>query len=167
MFFKSDRVLEACRCELDDTKVFGDIYKRLIDGRLAPPDYPKHLMAFLKELPGVEEQAKILRRFSKIAESHACTIEDFRWWEIVPHDRILFASIQRERRKITVVFWWKDTAKGEQRISMNNPNPAWVPDVDAPGCWRVQFEAATYQEVKAHFERWLMQPLELPVQWVA
>ncbi len=167
MFFRSDRVLEACSGSLDDPGRFENIYSSLLDGRLVPRDYPGHLKAFLEELPSAEEQAKILHRFTSLANEHGCSIGDFRWWEIVPNERVLFAALQRDGHKITTVFWWKDTAKGERRISMNNANPAWIPDVDEPGCWRVQFEAATYQEVKAHFKSWLAKPLELPHQWAA
>lgn len=167
MFFQSDRVLQACSGKLDDPAHFADVYDMLLQGRLAPRDYPGHLRAFLEELPNAEEQAKILHRFTRIAERYGYAIGDFRWWEIVPNERVLFASLQREGRQITTVFWWKNTLKGEQRISMNNPSPMWIPDVDEPGCWRVQFEATTYQEVKAHFEKWLTQPLELPMQWAA
>jgi hypothetical protein len=39
-------------------------------------------------------------------------------------------------------------------------NAGWVRDLDAPRGWRYEFEAQTYQMIKALFAAWFEQPLE-------
>lgn len=155
MYFPADKVYAACRGDLDDPEFRAVALRELIDGAPHDKDYPDMLKAWLQELPPAEEQLKIARRLTEIAEAANCAISGFRWWDIVPHDRILLADLVRDGSPLTTMFYWRRTDKSLHPSLLYTPSPTVLRE---RGLVRVTFEAPTYQEVKAQFTAWLTQP---------
>jgi len=164
MFFKHEHILQARSGDLNDTSFFEHIFPVLLQNRRYVQDYPAMLRKYLLDLPPAEDLAKIVSSFHAIAVQNKCQIDNFEWWEIVKHDRIIFASLTRNDQKITVAFWWRESAK-EESLRLNTASQIWLHDTECSGGFRMQFEAPTYQEVKAEFDAWLKRPLQLPIGW--
>lgn len=158
-------VIEACNGDLEDKVFFHGIYGRLINGReIVAPDYEEMTRQYIRELReqiSVADQTKIVYRFTELAREARCNISNFRWWDIVPRDHLLLADLVREGRDISLMFYWKRTDKSLSSIMLWAPSPRVLKDFKPP---RVEFEAATYQEVKGHFKAWLAAPFSLEVK---
>lgn len=155
MFFPHAKIRKACSGDLDDPKHFDHAARLLLGDMAEHGDQETLLRGFLKSLPSVKNQVKIVRRFRAIAKAYGASIRDFRWWDIMRNQRILFATVNRNGRYILVAFHWKKTDKGIKGQPYYFNRSAWGRDFSAPGGWRYEFEATTYQDVKAQFERWL------------
>lgn len=155
MHFAAELVSWACSGDLDNPVHFAQAKAKLLADQDYAKDFPEMLRAWLKELPPAEEQAKIVNRLTEIAEGAGCVMADFRWWDIIPRDRILLARLAREGENIEVVFYWRRTDKTIHPSLMYSQSPTMLRDA---GVLRVTFEAPTYQEVKAQFKVWLARP---------
>lgn len=167
MFFPAHKVRHACARNLDDPPTFKKAVRDLIGTARVSPDYPLMLRHFLRRLPSAEDQGKILRRFRRIAERRHATIRGFAWWDLMAGERVLFARVTRaaktgRKTTVTVAFVWKKSEKGSASVAAKSlAKTGWVRDIGIPEGWRYEFEAPTYQTVKAQFQRWLATPLTI------
>ncbi|MBI5654088.1 hypothetical protein HZC53_00310 [Candidatus Uhrbacteria bacterium] len=162
MFFPAELVHWACSKNLDDPQAFAEVGARLLEtAERTTKDYPEAVRVWLKELPPAEEQTKIVNRLNEIAREAACGLTDLRWWDIVRHDRILAARLQPPHpgRVLEIMFMWRRTDKSVNPAMYFSPSPTVYRDFSPV---RINFEAPTYQEVKAQFKLWLA---AMP-QWV-
>jgi hypothetical protein len=155
MHFAAELVRWACSGDLDDPDHFSEVETRLLAGRSCARDFPEMLRAWLKGLPPAEEQSKIVNRFSELAEQAGRRLVDLRWWDIMPHDRILLATLEQDGEQTEIVFYWRRTDKTMHPSLMYSQSPTMLREA---GILRVTFEAPTYQEVKAQFATWLAKP---------
>lgn len=159
MFFPAKKVHAACGRNLDDPAECRKAIRSLIGKADVVPDFPAMLRRFLRELPSPVDQRKIVNRFRKIARTRGAGIRDFAWWDIVQGERALFAVMTRKGQEIAVAFFWKKSVKGDSSARKLRTKHGWARDIGLSDGWRYEFEAPTYQAVKAHLHEWLEQPL--------
>lgn len=154
MFFSAESVHWACNHDLDDPRHFSEVCERMLEGNLLAKDHPELIRVWLKDLPPAEEQTKIVNRLNEIAREAACRLTELCWWDIIPHDRILLAKLvpPHPGKTVEIMFLWRRTDKSLNPSMYFTPSPTVYCDFSPV---RVNFEAPTYQEVKAQFKIWL------------
>ncbi|MFA4954840.1 MAG: hypothetical protein WC641_06020 [Patescibacteria group bacterium] len=154
----AEMVLVACLGNLENKVFFSGIFARIVNGAAHNPDYEETVRQYILNLNediGVVDQVKILNRFNEISQAAKCSISNFRWWDIVPRDHLLLADLLRKDRTYSILFYWRRTDKSLNGTLHCTSGPRVLKHLDPP---RIEFEAATYQEVKAQFTAWLAAP---------
>jgi len=144
-----DATQRACKLLLPDPPV-----------RLTPS--PEVLIAFLRNLPGPEEQIKIMKKLTDVSEEHRIRMDGFFWWDIARNENWLFANIVRDGRTILVCFVWKTVKKGAYSFAPNQSYASWERDITAPNGWRFAFYYPEYHVLIGSFMDWLNKPLTHP-----
>ena len=120
------------------------------------------LIEFLRHMPPPEKQRKIIDALTRETERRGHAITGMRWWDIVPAQRNLVATVMRDGHAIPAQFFWR-SPKDHAPLNMQF-QAAWAPNRDPASAfpYRLDVEAGPYDQMIATYAGWLDRPLAFP-----
>lgn len=120
------------------------------------------LIEFLRHIPPPEKQRKIIDALTRETECRGHAITDIRWWDIVPAQRNLVATVLRDGLAIPAQFFWRSP---KDRSPLNPQfKTVWAPNLNRSSAfpYRLDVEAGPYDQMIATYTIWLDRPLVFP-----